>query len=107
MNIIQNRPEMFSIEYIANLLIVFAIQSNASHPIKETVPIKNTSNIKRTTDAVDLNETIELAALNLPWDRATWIIDLTMVISTVDVWGCISESDDFVSNFCSLIKCYM
>lgn len=116
-NIIQNRPEMFSIQCpLANVEIVFkntsqptpsqATKELNSHPIDRTMDNLNSNDLKATTNNIDLNETLELAAPKLPWHESQWSIDVTWVISTVDIWGCIVDSDGYVSVFFSVFSLY-
>lgn len=43
------------------------------------------------------NETIKLKPIKLPWHESEWKVDVTWVVSTVDVWGQLSGSDALVS----------
>lgn len=113
-NIIQNRPEMFSIEHAkTNMQIVFKNTSQPSlsptskavesHPIDVTASLNKNSSTNNTNN-IDFNETVELATQKLPWHESQWAIDVTWVLSTVDVWGCIVDSDDYVSRFSFKLK---
>lgn len=88
---------------MTNMSIVYKIQ-----PIASTVEV----NLRRTVstevigavslngnnnERLDWNETVELSPSKLPWHNGHWSIVVTWVISTVDVWGRIVDSDDWVS----------
>lgn len=101
--IIQNRPDMFSIEHnMTNMTIVYKVQpistpsnqqcSNAVEKIADAVD--NNGN-----GCVDWNEQCELTSSKLPWNDVNWTVEITRVASTVDIWGRISDSKDWVRHF--------
>lgn len=91
---------MFSIENHTNMNIVFKndpilsnLKSNETYTSKESVVNESTMS----DESIDYNIKVELEQSKLPWQDANWSIEITLVDSTVDVWGRIVDSDDWVS----------
>lgn len=109
-NIIENRPDMFSIhEQKTNLSIVFKktlkspempplvmnsmnSQSTNSLPSSTTVN-QNDAQVNR---MVPKNNVNELPQMKLPWNQPYWKILITSATSSVDIWGRNLESEDWV-----------
>lgn len=114
LNIIENRPEMFSIQQQAtNLSIVFKkpvkfkippiviksvhTQSTKSPVVsdeKATMVDRNDTNVNPMVSKTDGHE---LPAMKLPWDQPYWKIVFTSATSSADIWGRNIEAEDWVS----------
>lgn len=101
---------MFTIEHhLTNLSIVFKAQpisptlkSNPSHAIStEAIVDAQATEVfisgGKNNECLDWNETVDLSPPKLPWHDPVWSIELTLVISAVDVYGRIQDSKDWVS----------
>lgn len=112
-DIIENRPEMFSIQQQAtHLSIVFkkalinlevkfstthgmdSMKSQSTKSLTSSTPIeRNDTHANPTVPKLDVNE---LPVMKLPWNEPYWKILITSATSSIDVWGRNLDSEDWV-----------
>lgn len=88
LDIVQSRPDMFSISVQAtNLSIIF------KNELKKRDDTKLTCNNSRSNQ----KDSVKLPPLELPWNQSTWDVHVSWVTSTADFWVQLFESELMVS----------
>lgn len=99
-NYLQDRPQMFAISrQPTNHDIVYKVLATEYNPNVQDSLKSMTNPAKQPEASVDPNEPTQIMPMKLPWDDLPWRVDVTLVNSTISIWGQLIESEHLVSSW--------